>query len=67
MYKKLSYLNSSERYRLLAVITPFKVMSLAHPRLMKVVLNSLDWKVKLPRNAKKLRTKDDGGTPREAG
>ena len=67
MYKKLSYLNSSERYRLLAVITPFKVMSLAHPRLMKVVLNSLDWKVKLRRNAKKLRTKDDGGTPMEAG
>jgi len=33
----------------------------AHPRPMKVVLNSVDGKVKLLRNAKNLRAKEDGG------
>jgi len=33
----------------------------AHPRPMKVVLNSVDGKVKLLQNAKNLRTKQDGG------
>ena len=33
----------------------------AHPRPMKLVLNSVDGKVKLLQNAKTLRTKQDGG------
>jgi len=33
----------------------------AHPRPMKVVLNAVDGKVKLLRNAKNLRSKQDGG------